>query len=176
MKTTLYPERTRCLTCRKKFTDMVLNGTFCCYPCAGSPIPSPNVSAAPRNCKREVNGKWDFKTRFKCEEEVPQKLRDDPATNIYRCDYCLFLHVGHSRPVEFTPEKLHRTIADLETLGTVIARARTQRKMSVKDLALRTKVPMVRIKEIEEGDKNMRMDVLLRVLYVLRIQFVLNEK
>lgn len=176
MKTSLYPERTRCLTCRKKFVDTVLNGTFCSYPCAGSPAPSGRVGDAPRNCKREINGKWDFKTRFKAETEIPEKLRNDPATNIYRCNYCLFLHVGHSRPVEFTPEKLNRTITDLETLGTVISRARLQKKMSIKDLALRTKVPMVRIKELEEGNKNMRMDVLFRVLYILRIQFILNER
>lgn len=172
----LYPERQRCASCRKKLEETVLDGQYCSYPCASVTAPSPNVDLAPRFCKREVAGKWAFKAKFRAESEVPQKLRDDPATNIYRCEYCHFLHVGHSRPVEFTREKLRRTVSDTETLGSVIKRAREAKGVDIKVLAKRLKVPAIRLKEIEDGSPKMDVSVLMHVIYALRIQMIIQEK
>ncbi|MBC9705725.1 MAG: hypothetical protein H9W81_12310 [Enterococcus sp.] len=176
MSNKLFPERQRCANCRKKLEATVLDGMYCSYACLHIRVPSTKVDDAPRHCKRQINNAWGFKTRYRAESEVPQKLRDDPATNIYRCDYCHFLHVGHNRPVEFERGKLRRTITDPTTLGSVIARAREDRNIPISVLAKRLKVPAVRIKEIEAGDKNMRVDIMLAVLYTLRIQVVLQEK
>lgn len=176
MSNKIFPDRQRCVTCRKKLEDTVLDGMYCSYPCLHIRVPSSNVEEAPRHCKRQINNAWGFKTRYRAENEVPQKLRDDPATNIYRCDYCRFLHVGHNRPVEFERGKLRRTITNPETLGSVIARAREDKGLTVSGLAKRLKVPAVRIKEIEAGDKTMRVDIMLAVLYILRIQVILQEK
>lgn len=176
MQEKIYPERQRCAACRKKLEDTVLDGKYCSYQCLGIPVPSGKVADAPRYCKREVSGKWDFKTRFKSASDVPTKLQEDPATNIYRCEYCHFLHVGHSRPVEFTRDKLRRTVADTETLGSVIKRAREAKGYDLKMLAKRLKVPAVRLQEIETGDPRMRVDVLMAVIYTLRIQMIIQEK
>jgi hypothetical protein len=176
MSEKLYPERQRCASCRKKLEETVLDGKYCSYSCAGITPPSANVDLAPRFCKREVSGKWSFKARFRAESEVPQKLQDDPATNIYRCEYCHFLHVGHSRPAEFTREKLRRTVSDTETLGSVIKRAREAKGIDIKILAKRLKVPAVRLKEIEEGNPKMDVGVLMHVIYALRIQMIIQEK
>ena len=93
----LYPDRTRCKKCSKGLNGTpVVDGLYCSYRCASIPAPSTKVDEAPRGCKRQIDGKWGFKTRYKYEAEVPQRLRDDPATNVYRCDYCHNLHVGHN--------------------------------------------------------------------------------
>lgn len=177
MAITLYPNRTRCLACRKKLDKIILDGVYCSYPCAKAKRPSLKVNLAPRHCKREVNGRWNFKTRYTHEEAVPLKLRQDPATNIYRCDYCRFLHVGHSRQqVEIPVGKLSRTVRDLETIGSVVTRMRIQRKMEKKDLAKRLNVPCIRITEIEEANPNMRVDILFRALDALRITVNLTER
>ena len=172
----LFPSRTRCKTCRKNLTDVVLSGLYCSYPCAGKPVPSKNVSAAPRHCKREVNGSWDFKTKFRSVDDVPAKLRQDPGTNIYECDYCLFLHVGHSRPTEFTREKLRRTVSDVITIGSVIKRTREEKNIPIPLLAKKLGVPAIRIKEIEAGEAKMNAQIMLDVLRILGIQTILQEK
>lgn len=177
MAITLYPTRTRCFTCRKKLEQTILDGMFCSYACAQVKAPSTKIDLAPRHCKREVSGKWDFKTKYTHEAAVPLKLRQDPATNIYRCDYCRFLHVGHSRPqAEIPVGKLSRTVRDLETVGSVVTRMRIQRKMEKKDLAKRLKVPTIRITEIEEANPDMRVDILFRALDALRITVNLTER
>lgn len=176
MKETTFPERTRCKTCRKKLDAIVLKGVFCSYACAGVKAPSNNVADAPRHCKREVNGKWDFKTKFRSSSDVPIKLQADPATNVYECDYCLFLHVGHSRPAEFTKDKLRRTVSDVSTIGSVVKRAREERNVPLALLAKKMKIPAVRLQEIETGSQKMDISILLEVLRILHIQVILQEK
>lgn len=177
MAITLFPTRTRCYTCRKKLEDLIPDGMFCSYACAQAKAPSKNVDLAPRNCKREVNGKWDFKQRYTHEGAVPLKLRQDPATNIYRCDYCRHLHVGHSRPAPEIPiDKLSRTVRDLATVGSVVTRMMIQKKTDRKALAKRLNVPIIRIKEIEDGNPDMRVDILFRALDALRITVNLTER
>lgn len=177
MATTLYPTRTRCFACRKKLDDVIIDGMFCSYKCAKVKAPSQKVADAPRHCKREVGGKWDFKTRYTHEEAVPLKWRQDPATNIYRCDYCHYLHIGHSRPQQDIPlEKLSRTVRDIETLGSVIKRMRETKNWDKKVLAKKLNVPIIRITEIEESNPKMNVEVLFKVLQALRLTLNLSER
>jgi ribosome-binding protein aMBF1 (putative translation factor) len=176
MSETLFPERLRCKTCRKKLEDTVLNGMFCSYRCVPAPAPSPSVSVAPRHCKREVNSVWSFKTKYRYEKEVPEKLRNDPATNIYRCDYCLFLHVGHSRVKPEDATKLRRVVHDETILGSVIQRRREQLNWDKKRLAHDLNVPMIRITEIENNSPKMSVHVLFKVMNRLKLTVEIIER
>lgn len=176
MATLLFPERTRCASCRKKLDRVVLDGQYCSYKCAGAPEPAKDLDQVPRHCKRQVGAQWGLKTKYRYEGEVPQKLRDDPATNVYRCDYCHFLHVGHSRLQAGTPEKLRRLVSDPQTLGSVILRVRESKGIDKRVLAKALKVPAIRITEIERGDAKVDSSVLFQVLYALRISVELIEK
>ena len=172
----LYPERLRCKACRKNLDRIVIDGLYCSYTCAKLPTPSPKIADAPRHCKREVNGVWDWKKKFRWDGEVPQRLRDDPATNVYLCDYCHFKHVGHSRVLPVDNEKLRRTVADMKTLGSVIQRAREKKGLDKKVLAKVLKVPAIRITEIEAGDPKSNVQVLFAILAKLRITVELIER
>lgn len=172
----LYPERLKCKSCRKKLEKTVLNGLYCSYQCAKHPVPSTRIADAPRHCKREVSGVWNYKTKYRWEGEVQQRLRDDPATNIYCCDYCLFLHVGHSRVKPEDQEKLRRTVHDVKTLGTVIKRRREQLNWDKKRLAKDIGTIPIRITEIEESDPKMSVTVLFKVLARLKIAVELIER
>ncbi len=176
MSEKLFPERQRCVVCRKKLETTVLNGIHCSYKCAKTKAPTSDVDKAPRECKRLVSGSWDFKKRYRAESEVSLKHRQDPGTNIYRCQHCLHLHVGHSRPDTFTRDKLHRVVGNLETLGTVLTKMREEKGWDIKRLAAHLKVPQARIREIEAGDKNSRMDIAFAALYAVGIRIVLQEK
>lgn len=176
MSEKLFPERQRCAGCRKKLEDTVVSGIFCSYKCGNAKEPTTNVVNAPKECKRMVSGAWGFKKRYRSESEVPVKLQQDPGTNIYRCQHCLHLHVGHSRPDAFTREKLHRVVGNLDTLGSVLIKMREEKGWDVKRLATHLKVPQARIKEIESGDKNSRMDIAFAALYAVGIRVVLQEK
>lgn len=176
MAETLFPQRLRCKTCRKNLDKTVLDGLYCSYRCASLPQPAPSVLDAPRHCKRAIDGIWGWKTKFRYENEVPEKLRLDPATNIYRCDYCHFLHVGHSRVEENVPVALKRTVRDITTLGSVILRYREQKNISKKDLAKMLKVPVIRITEIEEGNPKMNAEILFNVINKLRLSVEITGK
>jgi DNA-binding XRE family transcriptional regulator len=176
MPETLYPKRQRCKTCGKGLKDIVLDGLYDSYKCAGVPEPKKNIDAAPRNCKRMIDGKWGWKTKYKYEGAVPQRLRDDPATNVYRCDYCHYLHVGHSRPMDITPEQLRRTVSDLKTLGSVIQRYREQRGIDKKLLAKTLRVPAITLTEVENGDPKMDVAVLFATLNILRLSVEITGK
>lgn len=154
----------------------MLSGLYDSYKCAGHPEPSNGLDRVPRHCKRMVNNQWGLKTKYRFENEVSEKLRNDPGTNIYRCDYCLYLHVGHSRLSTDTPEKLRRLVSDAQTLGSVIQRAREAKKIEKKDLAKFLKVPAIRITEIERGDAKVDINVLFQTLKALRINVELIER
>lgn len=171
----LFPERTRCAECRKKLEEVVLDGLYCSYKCAKLPTPTSDMEKVPRHCKRQVSGVWGSKTKYRWEGEVPQRLRDDPATNVYRCDYCHFLHVGHSR-LQPETEKLRRLVHDPQTLGSVVQRAREARKIEKKDLAKSLKIPAIRITEIERGDQKIDVSALFKVLHALRIKVELVQQ
>ena len=172
MSEKLYPERQRCKTCRKAFSDQVLASLFCSYKCGGFPLPAKNISDAPRSCKREVNGAWGYKTRFKAPMEVPEKYQKDPSTNIYLCDNCKMYHIGHSRPDagEVPREKLVRYVKDLEELGSVIERYMNSRKIDKKVLAKKMKVPAIRITEAINGSSKTTASFLFKLLNELRLR------
>lgn len=178
MAETLFPQRQRCKKCRGGFApNLVVDGIFCSYKCAGVKAPTVKMDDAPRGCKRMVDNKWGFKQRYTHEEQVPLRLRQDPATNVYRCEYCRHLHVGHSRVIEAIPnETLKRAITDIETLGSVMLRRREALGIDKKILAKKMKVPAIRITEIERGDKKMDADVLVKLFWELHLSFELTEK
>jgi DNA-binding XRE family transcriptional regulator len=177
MAETLYPERQRCKSCRKNFGKVVLDGIFCSYACAGIPTPSSNISEAPRHCKRQLDSSWGWKTQFTHEAAVPAHLRADPTSNIYRCDYCHFLHVGHSRVVvTHQREILKRKVWDEKTLGSVIQRVREEKKIERKAVAAKLKVPVYQIIEVETGSPKMSMVVVFRLMALLRLDLEVSER
>jgi len=173
----LYPNRTRCKNCSKGLNNTpVVDGLFCSYRCAKLPTPSTKVDDAPRGCKRQIDGKWGFKTRYKYEAEVPQRLRDDPATNVYRCDYCHNLHVGHNAPIAAVETSLHRGVTSFEQMGSVIQRQRESRNLTRKQVAAKLKFPIIRLTEIEEGRKEARAEILFAVLKELRLSLEVKSR
>jgi hypothetical protein len=173
----LFPDRQRCKKCKKGLQGTpVVDGLFCSYSCAKVPRPSDDVEQAPRNCKRQVNGAWGFKTRFKYEGEVPAKWRNDPATNIYLCDYCHNLHIGHNAPVAKEETTLHRAVTSFEQLGSVIQRHRESKNITRKQVATKIKVPIIRITEIEEGRKEAKAEVLFAVVRELRLSLEIKSR
>ena len=178
MAVKLYPERIRCAKCRKSLgTDgVVVDGIYCSYICAGIRAPSRKVDDAPRSCKRLVNGTWGYKHRYTHEGEVPSKLRLDPNTNIYRCDYCHHLHVGHSSPDPIKLEKTNRMVGDIGTFGSVLKRMRIQKKWTVERLAAYLKVPQVRILEIEQGHAKANLSIAFDMLRVVGGKMHIVEK
>jgi len=176
MPETLYPVRLRCKTCRKAFENIILDGLYCSYRCAHLPQPSSNVADAPRHCKRLVDGVWGWKTKYSYEGAVPQKFRDDPSTNTYRCDYCHFLHIGHDRPTEITSEKLHRVVRDMKTLGSVVKRYRESKNIDKKVLAKVLNIPVIRITELENGDKNVSAHTIFLVLNKLNLNIEIGSR
>lgn len=175
MAETYFPERLRCKTCRKNLSNVVLDGLYCSYRCARLPEPSSRIDDAPRHCKRFVDGVWGWKTKYTYEGAVPVKYRNDPSTNIYRCDYCRFLHIGHNR-IQEEPERLRRVVPDMKTLGSVVRRYREQKNIDKKTLAKALNIPVVRITEIEEGNKEVKADVLFKVLNKLWLSVEISGK
>lgn len=174
MPTSLYPNRQRCKKCRKSFTDIVVAGEYCSYRCGGFPSPAKTIAEAPRGCKREVNGSWGYKTRFKAPSEVPPKYQSDPSTNIYLCDNCRHYHIGHSRPEE-APEKLKRYVSSYEELSSVISRMLTQQNIDKKQLAKSLKVPTIRITEILEASPKVSPVLLFKVISALRLRVDISQ-
>lgn len=163
----LFPERSRCLKCSKKLGLTVLAGKYCSYKCGGFAEPFKNPADAPRQCRLERDGKWVWKQKFRAEYEVPEKLQNDPATNIYRCSHCQFLHVGHDRALG---NEKARLIRDSETLGSVLERVRTDKNLTRKQVADKIKARPIRIKEIEENNESINSDVLFNLLKFYKIK------
>lgn len=159
----MFPERQRCRTCGKKLGALVVEGLYCCYKCGGFPEPygDNEIDLAPRQCKTMRNNKWEWKKRWRCESEVPQRIANDPATNIYRCSHCRCLHVGHDRA---QGHETARIIRDSETLGSVLQRARTSLGKTRKDVAVSIGVRPIRIKEIEEDSPKIETATLFKLL------------
>lgn len=174
MSQTYYPVRQRCKTCRKGFGELVIAGQFCSYKCGGFPQPAKTITEAPRGCKREVNGTWGYKTKFKSATEVPSKYQNDPSTNIYLCDNCRHYHIGHSRP-EQQPEKLVRYVSSYEELASVIARIFVQNNLDKKLVAKKMGVPIIRITEVINGSPKVSPVLLFKLLNFLRLRVELTQ-
>lgn len=169
---TLFPQRVKCKNCRKAlgaaYDDEVLFGLYCSTKCASLP-PAPKVaSKAPRSCVTWRKGHWQWKKSYRCESEIPQKLREDPSTRWYWCEWG-HLHIGHTRMGE--SESL-RMFASMDDIGDMLTKLRGQ--ASIKDVAAAAKVRPIRLRELEEGIRHPpsvnqdRLDTLMKVLPVLQ--------
>lgn len=171
----IYPERQRCKTCRKKLESIILEGMFCSNKCGKLTPAAKTIAEAPRGCKRQLDGKWDYKTRYVYPNQVPEKFKADPTTNIYLCDNCHCWHIGHSRPEEY--ESLTRYVSDVKELGSTIKRHRETLKLDKKTIATKLKVPIIRITEVEEGSPKASISILFKILEVLKLRVsVINLK
>lgn len=79
----LYPERSRCFTCRSYFGFIVVENIYCSEKCAGLPpdrfpelvrrVPLPvgiNTKSLPRSCQSGYRRKWKPKARFITQEDA----------------------------------------------------------------------------------------------------------
>lgn len=167
MTNRLFPQRQRCKTCRQGLKSVVLDGQYCSYQCAGAPEPFADIAKAPRGCKLERSGSWSWKQKYRYEGEVPQRLRDDPATNVYVCEHCRFLHVGHSRAMGTESARL---IRDEKVLGDTLRKIRESRKQTLKEVGEGIKTRPIRVKEIEEAKTVIDPVVLFKLLQYYRVK------
>lgn len=168
MAETLFPQRQRCKACRKALgqdrSDPVFHGLFCSTRCAGmAPLPK-GPGQAPRECVTQRDGRWTWKRRHRCEEEVPDKILEDPSTKLYRCSVCAHLHAGHTRMGEAEKFRMLTSPADLADLLIKL-----RGKATVRQVAKAAGVQPIRLKELEEPKKGQRVDLptLFAVLDVL---------
>lgn len=167
MKTKLYPDRKLCKKCGKKLLTVVLDGLYCSYKCANVPIPSKNINDVPRECKTQRENKWVLKRKFRYKGEIPTKIINDPSTNVYNCNYCHFLHIGHDRPLG---NETSRIIRDFKTLGETFMKIREQRNETKKYVASKINVRPIRITEIEEAHVTVDMNVVFKLAEYYRIK------
>lgn len=98
---------------------------------------------------------------------MPQRLRDDPATNVYLCEHCRFLHVGHSRAIGTETARL---IRDEVVLGDTLRKIRETRKQSLKEVGEKIKERPIRIKEVEDAQTTIHPVVLFKLLQYYRVK------
>lgn len=87
-----YPERRRCLACRKFFSFLVVKRLYCSYECAGVPAPSDNPADWPRE-HRTASG--DAKASYAHPGEVRSAQTNEANIHLYPCNYCFTYHLGH---------------------------------------------------------------------------------
>lgn len=89
-----YPQRKRCLTCRKFFGFTVIRRLYCSYECARMPFPPNDPMKRPRECR---TGAGELKRSYPYPELVTgADLRG--TFNVYECACCGTYHIGHRRP------------------------------------------------------------------------------
>lgn len=145
----LFPERQRCKTCSRKLGgpgEPVYLGLHCSPRCAGIAEPHKDAASAPRECKTERGGRWEFKRRYRSESEIPGNLRADPTTSWYSCNHCGHLHIGHSR-IDLTKET-HRVLGDRQALSDLLIKSRGH--ATHKQVAAVAKIRPIRLKELED--------------------------
>lgn len=167
MSIMLFPKRQRCKTCGKKLDTVVLDGLYCSYKCASLPTPTTRIEDAPRACKTQRDGRWTWKRKYRCLEEVPQHILDLPSTNMYRCEHCHFLHVGHDRMKE---QEVARLVRDPKTLGSTLLRIREEANLTRKQVADKIKTRPIRVKEIEEANATINTKVLFDLMYYYHLK------
>ncbi len=137
--------------------------------CAGIAEPAKNPALAPRQCRTDHGaGHWVWKRKYRSESEIPRLLREDPSTRWYWCDHCGCLHIGHTRMGQAEKFRMFRDPADLADF-LVKSRGEATRAQ-VADVA---GIRPIRLKELEEPAKNLRVDIgaLFEVARVLGFQF-----
>jgi len=167
MAEVMFPKRQRCKTCGKKLENLVIMGLYDTYRCASMANPAKTPEEAPRECKTERDGKWQWKRRYRSETEIPEKLRNDPTSNWYWCNHCGNLHIGHSR-INLETEK-QRVVRDRESLSDVLVKARG--KATVKQVAAVAGILPIRLKELEDPKSSkIDLDALFKVLDVYKLK------
>lgn len=177
MAEVVYPQRKRCKKCGHGLgltaKDEVLFGLYCSWKCAGIPEPAQTPGFAPRECKSEREGQgWAFKRRYRCLSEVPSKLRDDPSVDVYTCQHCGHLHIGHSR---IHQDEKSYVLMHSESLSQLLIKMRGSR--THKEIGLAVGVRPIRIKELETDSSMINTDVLFKLLafYRIRLAVLLNS-
>lgn len=90
-----YPQRKRCVACRRYFGPLIIKRLYDSYECAGMVQPDPDVSTWPRYCRTRVN---EPKVRYACPEEVSSRSHAGETVHVYECDHCGMWHIGHTDP------------------------------------------------------------------------------
>jgi len=166
----LFPERQRCKGCSKKLGGPgvpVYLGLHCSPRCAGLAELHLDAASAPRECKTERGGRWEFKRRYRSDSEIPQRLREDPSASWYWCTgHCGSLHIGHSR-IDLTKEQF-RMFSSAEDLGDMLVKLRGGATRA--QVATVAGIRPIRLKELEEPGLAERVDLgaLFKVLALYR--------
>lgn len=170
MAETLFPERQRCKKCSKSLGaggSAVFLGLYCTARCAGLAQLSTDPARAPRECRTERGGVWEFKRRYRSVGEIPDKLRTDASTSWYWCTgHCGCLHIGHSR-IDLTREQF-RMLQDPDDLADLLLKLRGS--ATRKQVAEVAGIRPIRLKELEEPGLVERVDLgaLFKVLGAYR--------
>jgi hypothetical protein len=166
----LFPERQRCKTCSKKLGGPgvpVYLGLHCSPRCASIAEPHPDAASAPRECKTERGGRWEFKRRYRSDGEIPGNLREEPTASWYWCNHCAHLHIGHSR-IDLTKET-HRVLGDRAALSDLLVKSRGH--ATLKQVAEVAKIRPIRLKELEDPTtEKVDFNALFAVLGVYRLK------
>ena len=173
MAETLFPVRQRCKKCGKglglRAQDPVYLGLYCSPKCAGMAAPSVNPSdeRTPRGCRTMRDGAWQFKKRYRSEQEIPDRLREDPSTSWYWCtESCGHLHVG--RTLVDTKRAENRGLRDRKAIADLLVKARGH--ATLKQVGEGIKSRPIRVKEWEDpGFDTPSMEVLFKLLGIYRI-------
>lgn len=171
MAEVLFPARKRCRSCAKALGSDgagVLLGLYCSARCAGLPESVTVPQDAPRECRTERNGRWEFKRRFRCEAEIPEKLRNDRTSDWYWCDnHCGHIHIGHSR-VNLNRET-HRVFRDRAAISDLLIKSRGH--ATHKQVAAVAGIRPIRIKEWEDpAFDTPSFEALMKLLPVYRVK------
>ncbi|MFJ6140167.1 hypothetical protein [Kitasatospora sp. NPDC092286] len=154
-KAKLFPVRQRCKTCGKglglRAQDPVYLGLYCTPQCAGMAAPASQPEDVPRGCRTQREGAWAFKRRYRSEQEIPARLREDASTSWYWCEEsCGAIHLGHTRMGEREKFRMFEDLAaDLPDL-LIKLRGQATRKQVAEVAGVRP----IRLKELEEGLKH----------------------
>lgn len=91
-----YPDRQRCLGCRRYFAGLVIKRLYCTYECAGMEPPPLDPRLRPRSCRTAAG---EAKKVFLYPGEVVSPQSDRRGTiHVYLCDCCGMYHIGHKNP------------------------------------------------------------------------------
>jgi hypothetical protein len=168
MADVLFPKRQRCKECGKKLESLVVLGLYDSYRCAGMAAPAKTPETAPRECKTERDGVWQFKRRYRSESEIPEKLQQDPSSKWYWCTTsCGNLHIGHSR-IKLDTEA-QRVLKQRSDLADVLVKARGGATHT--QVAKVAGIRPIRLKELEDPKSpSVDLEALFKVLYVYKLK------
>ncbi|MDH2390102.1 hypothetical protein QCN29_15135 [Streptomyces sp. HNM0663] len=145
-----FPVRQRCKTCGKglalRAQDPLHLGLYCTL-LAGMASPASQPEDAPRGCRTRREGRWAFKRRYRSEQEIPTRLREDASTSWYWCEESYrAIHLGHTRMGEREKFRMFEDLAaDLPDL-LIKLRGQATRKQVAEVAGVRP----IQLKELEE--------------------------